>query len=128
MPRRASPQAKSIHTKLLTNLSNYISPLVNENEYDQFQNRLRDLLKPIEQKQSKNIMDMLQILERRGVIAVGKYDVIKERLNEFDVNLGDMIDDAVEEINNIERQNEVVTSSDSSSANKGNIIIMYSMP
>ncbi|KAJ8300610.1 hypothetical protein KUTeg_022129 [Tegillarca granosa] len=118
MPKRASPKAKSIHTKLLTEISNYVDPRVNQHQYDQILNRLRDLLKPIEQKQSKNIMEILECLEKRGHIAVGNYSVIRDRLNEFDVELGAMIDDAVEEINKIESQNDV-SSSDSSLGDKG---------
>ncbi|KAJ8300152.1 hypothetical protein KUTeg_021671 [Tegillarca granosa] len=117
MPKRASPKAKSIHTRLLTEISNYVDPRVNQHQYDQTLHRLRDLLKPIEQKQSKNIMDILECLEKRGIIAVGNYSAIRDRLNEFDVELGGMIDDAVEEINKIENQNGA-SSSDSSFGDK----------
>ena len=100
MPKQPQ-EARRIHLKLLSDLRNYISEHVDNEEWEQFKQRFREFLNPREQKQCKNLSDIFEKLEKRGKLKIGDYSNVKEILNDYDVKTCEMVEEAEEEIKKI---------------------------
>jgi len=88
---------KDKHLQMTTALSNHIGGSIDSGEFKQLKNRFRAVLTPLEIKNATNIMDILEALEKKGHLAPGKYDYLKEVLNAFNVLLVQDIIEPVEE-------------------------------
>lgn len=68
--------AKQLHASLKNELSGYLHPDL-EPDYDQFVNLLSVYLKPAERSKKASLFDLLENLERKGLLGVGNYSVLK---------------------------------------------------
>jgi len=75
--------------------------------FKQLRNRFRAVLTPLEIKNVTNIMDILEALGKKGHVAPGKYDYLKEVLNSFNVRrVKDIIEPVEEDIKKMKSTKE----------------------
>ena len=75
--------------------------------FKQLRNRFRAVLTPLEIKNVTNIMDILESLGKKGHVAPGKYDYLKEVLNSFNVRrVKDIIEPVEEDIKKMKSTKE----------------------
>ncbi|XP_060080339.1 caspase-3-like [Ylistrum balloti] len=96
--RACNQEMNSRHLKLLNELANYFDPKVDQHEYDQFMNSFRAFLSPLAMKKSHNLLEAFKNLEKKGTLAVGKYDELRSIVRNFNVALVPIIDDAEQDI------------------------------
>ena len=88
---------KDKHYKMITTLSDYIGESIDLEEFKKLKNRFKAMLTPLEIKNATNIMEISDALEKKGHIAPGEYNCLKEVLNSFNVSLVKNIIEPVEE-------------------------------
>ncbi|OWF40773.1 caspase-7-like [Mizuhopecten yessoensis] len=104
MATRPSSEMRQRHLKLLNALADYFDPKLNQQDYDKLMNSCRAFLSPMAVKNSPKLLDALQNLEKKGTIAVGKYEELKKIVKELDVTLVDIINEAEEDITSLKQQ------------------------
>ncbi|XP_052084454.1 caspase-14-like isoform X2 [Mytilus californianus] len=97
----AKEEAKDLHAKLTSDLNEQFG-LFESDRYEQFVNRLKAKLSPKASKEAKNIMDILEALERNGTIGPGNYKYLKSVIRDYDVRVvADLIEPTEREIQKI---------------------------
>jgi ribosomal protein S8 len=88
---------KDKHYKMITTLSDYIGKSVDLEVFKKLKNRFMAMLTPLEIKNTTNIMEISDALKKKGHIAPGEYNCLKEVLHSFNVSLVKNIIEPVEE-------------------------------
>ncbi|CAC5390578.1 CASP7 [Mytilus coruscus] len=97
----AKKKANDLHAKLTSQLNEQFGQFESD-RYEQLVNRLKGKLSPKARKEAKNIMDILESLERNGIIGPGNYQYLKSFIGEYDVRVvADLIEPTEREIQRI---------------------------
>lgn len=78
---------KDLHAKLKADLCDYIDHDIKKSEFDKVKNRVKHRMTPKDFKDAVDMQCLLDILEKKNILKVGKYDSLIQIFEEFDVRI-----------------------------------------
>lgn len=91
-------EARDLHNQLVIDLHDHINSKVDEHDFEKLLHRLKLKLPPMALLGCKNVIDVIEKLQKKGYVRPGKYEEFKKLIECIDIGWVDVIDDRAEKI------------------------------
>jgi hypothetical protein len=96
--KKIPQEARDLHNELVADLHDHINAKVDEHDFEKLLHRMKLKLPPMALLGCKNVMDVIDKLQKKGHVRPGEYGEFKKLIECIDLNWVDVVDDRAEKI------------------------------